>query len=68
LEQNYYEILDKDSVEIVNINEKDGTPIEKFTEKGIVTGGKEREFDIIVLATGFDVVSTSCSCLCVTSY
>ena len=68
LEQNYYEILDKDSVEIVNINEKDGTPIEKFTEKGIVTGGKEREFDIIVLATGFDVVSTYCSCLCVTSY
>jgi cation diffusion facilitator CzcD-associated flavoprotein CzcO len=57
LEQNYYEILDKDNVEVVNINEKNGTPIEKFTEKGIVTDGKEREFDIIVLATGFDVVS-----------
>lgn len=58
LEQNYYEILDKDNVEVVNINEKNGTPIEKFTEKGIVTDGKEREFDIIVLATGFDVVSS----------
>ena len=56
LEQNYYEILDKDTVEIVNINEEHGTPIQKYTEKGIVTDGKEREFDIIVLATGFDVV------------
>lgn len=56
LEQNYYEILDKDTVEVVNINQKNGTPIEKFTEKGIVVDGKEREHDIIVLATGFDVV------------
>ena len=57
LEQNYYEVLDKDSVEIININSKGGTPIEKFTETGIVVDGKEREHDIIVLATGFDVVS-----------
>lgn len=64
LEQNYYEILDKDSVEVVNINEKNGTPIQKFTEKGIVTDGKEREFDIIVLATGFDVVSTESTSPC----
>lgn len=59
LEQNYYEILDKDTVEVVNINSKNGTPIERFTEKGIVAGGKEREHDIIVLATGFDVVSVA---------
>ncbi|KAK3680349.1 hypothetical protein LTR37_021309 [Vermiconidia calcicola] len=57
LEQNYYETLDKPNVEIVDINVNDGTPIEKFTEKGIVSGGKEHEFDIIVLATGFDVVT-----------
>ena len=57
ISQNYYEILDKDTVEVVSINEETGTPIEKFTEKGIVTDGKEREFDIIVLATGFDVVT-----------
>lgn len=60
LEQNYYEILDKDNVDIVNINEENGTPIEKYTETGIVANGKEREHDIIVLATGFDVVR-SCS-------
>lgn len=50
-------MLDKPTTDIVNINEKNGTPIQKFTEKGIVTDGKEREFDIIVLATGFDVVT-----------
>lgn len=51
LEQNYYEVLDRDNVSIVNINEKNGTPIERFTEKGIVADGKEVEFDIIALAT-----------------
>lgn len=62
LEQNYYEILDKDTVDVININEEHGTPIEKFTEKGIVANGEEREFDIIVLATGFDVVSIVSFC------
>jgi len=57
LEQNFYEVLDRDNVDIININEKNGTPIERFTEKGIVTSGKEVEFDIIALATGFDVVT-----------
>ncbi|SMQ51617.1 unnamed protein product [Zymoseptoria tritici ST99CH_3D7] len=57
LEQNYYEVLDQDNVTIVNINEENGTPIERFTEKGIVANGEEREFDIIALATGFDVVT-----------
>jgi cation diffusion facilitator CzcD-associated flavoprotein CzcO len=59
LEQNYYEVLDQDNVAIVNLNESTGgTAIEKFTEKGIVTkDGKEHEFDIIALGTGFDVVT-----------
>lgn len=58
LEQTFYEVLDRDSVEVVNINEQNGTPITQFTEKGIITSdGKEREFDIIGLATGFDVVT-----------
>lgn len=31
-------------------------PIEQFTEKGIqTTGNEEREFDLIICATGFDV-------------
>lgn len=57
LEQTYYEVLDRDNVDIIDINEKNGTPIQKFTEKGIVTDGVEKEFDIIALATGFDVVT-----------
>jgi cation diffusion facilitator CzcD-associated flavoprotein CzcO len=58
LEQNYYEVLDRDNVEIIDINEKSGTPITDFTKNGIKTSeGKEREYDIIALATGFDVVT-----------
>lgn len=58
LEQNYYEVLDRDNVAIVDINEEVGTPIKEFTERGIITSdGKEHEFDIISLATGFDVVT-----------
>jgi len=57
LEQTYYEVLDRDNVDIVSINEQHGTPIERFTEKGIVANGEEKEFDIIALATGFDVVT-----------
>jgi cation diffusion facilitator CzcD-associated flavoprotein CzcO len=42
----------------INPDTKYGTPIKEFTEKGIVTAdGTEREYDIIALATGFDVVT-----------
>lgn len=58
LEQRFYEVLDQDNVGIIDINERDGNPIKCFTEKGIVTkDGVEREYDIIGLATGFDVVT-----------
>lgn len=58
LEQNYYEVLDRDNVGIVNINDDNGTPIQEFTADGIITkDGKERKYDIIALATGFDVVT-----------
>ena len=52
LEQDYYECMDRESVKLVDMKKSD---IERFTEKGIVTqDGKEQEFDVIVLATGFD--------------
>ncbi|RDL30701.1 uncharacterized protein BP5553_10046 [Venustampulla echinocandica] len=55
LEQRYYEVYNQDNVDIINIKEN---PIDTFTEKGIRTAdGKEREFDIIILATGFDSVT-----------
>ncbi|MQA16654.1 MAG: SidA/IucD/PvdA family monooxygenase [Pseudonocardiaceae bacterium] len=52
LHQNYYEVMNQDNVEIVPVRE---TPIERFTETGIRTAdGRERVFDVVVLATGYD--------------
>lgn len=52
LHQNYYEALSQDNVEIVSVAD---TPIEEFTHHGIrVADGVIREFDVIILATGFD--------------
>ncbi|KAG7093279.1 hypothetical protein E1B28_006962 [Marasmius oreades] len=55
LEQTYYEVFNQDNVDLIDLNEN---PIAEFTSKGIVTGdGKEHEFDVIVLATGWDGVT-----------
>ena len=57
LEADYYEMIDKDNVEIVNLLE---TPIKTFTSTGMaLEDGSQLEFDIIVLATGFDAFSGS---------
>lgn len=55
LEQTYYEVYNQPNVDIVNLKKE---PIIEFTEKGIRTADHgEQEFDIIVLATGFDAVT-----------
>jgi cation diffusion facilitator CzcD-associated flavoprotein CzcO len=54
LETNYYEAYNRDNVLLVDINE---TPIERFTPKGVKTSDKEYEFDVIILATGFDAIT-----------
>lgn len=52
LHQNYYDVMNQENVEIVPVRKN---PIERFTEGGIRTAdGREREFDIVVLATGYD--------------
>ena len=57
LEHDYYESLDMPHVDIVNLNE---TQIESFTQGGMkLKDEKEREYDIVVLATGFDSFSGS---------
>ncbi|KIX06716.1 uncharacterized protein Z518_04692 [Rhinocladiella mackenziei CBS 650.93] len=59
LEQDYYETLDSNHVEIVDLKT---TPIKTFSENGIVTAdGKEREYDYVILATGFDSFTGSVS-------
>lgn len=55
LDSNYYETFNKDNVLLVDAA-TDG-PIEEITPKGIRAGGKEHEFDIIVVATGFDALT-----------
>lgn len=54
METRYYEAYNRDNVTLVDINE---TPIECVTAAGIKTSDQEREFDIIIYATGFDAVT-----------
>ena len=54
LETFYYEVYNRDNVELVDITE---TPIERITPEGIKTSDKEYEFDIIIFATGFDAIT-----------
>ena len=54
LETHYYEVYNRDNVELVDIKE---TPIERLTPTGIMTSEKEYEFDIIIFATGFDAIT-----------
>lgn len=50
----YYEQFNRDNVYVVDVKEK---PITAVTGRGITTGdGVEREFDVIILATGFDAL------------
>jgi len=54
LETHYYEVYNRDNVELVDIKE---TPIERLTRDGIRTTDKDYEFDIIIFATGFDAIT-----------
>ncbi|KIY03363.1 uncharacterized protein Z520_00054 [Fonsecaea multimorphosa CBS 102226] len=56
LEQDYYEMIDRDNVTVVDLK---ATPIVEFTETGIQTSDKLHEFDIVILATGYDSVTGS---------
>jgi cation diffusion facilitator CzcD-associated flavoprotein CzcO len=47
----YYEVYNRSNVVLVDLKQ---TPIVRMTERGIETAEGEREFDIVVWATGFD--------------
>ncbi|KAF9760736.1 hypothetical protein IL306_004158 [Fusarium sp. DS 682] len=52
LENDYYECLDMEHVEIVSLFQN---PIAKFVEDGVILeDGSHRQLDIVALATGFD--------------
>jgi cation diffusion facilitator CzcD-associated flavoprotein CzcO len=54
LESGYYEVFNQPNVDLVDLHE---TPIERITEKGIRTSDRERAFDMIIFATGFDAIT-----------
>lgn len=56
LERDYYEALDQPNVTVVSLKK---TPLVRFEENGIRTTEKLHEFDIVVLATGFNAVTGS---------
>ena len=51
LDHGFYEAFNRDNVHLVDIDKRE--PLIEITEKGVRTTEKEYEFDIIVLATGF---------------
>lgn len=56
LEQDYYEAIDRDNVQIADLTK---SAITNFTETGIVTTDGLREFDTVILATGYDAMTGS---------
>ncbi|KAJ9145461.1 Baeyer-Villiger monooxygenase [Pleurostoma richardsiae] len=55
LEYDYYEQFNRPSVDLVDIK---NNPIKEFTETGItLQDGTHHEFDVIAVATGFDIVT-----------
>ncbi|HEX4893738.1 MAG TPA: NAD(P)/FAD-dependent oxidoreductase [Hyphomicrobiaceae bacterium] len=50
----YFETYNRENVTLVDIR---NAPIERLTERGLVTGGNEYEVDAIVFATGFDAMT-----------
>jgi cation diffusion facilitator CzcD-associated flavoprotein CzcO len=51
LEQNYFEVMSQENVDIIDLNR---LPIEEINATGIKTAGGQVDVDLIILATGFD--------------
>lgn len=50
----YYQTFNRPNVTLVDVSRH---PIDAVTPRGLMTGGREYEFDALVLATGFDAVT-----------
>jgi acetone monooxygenase len=51
LENGYYEAFNRSNVHLVDIK---ATPIDSFSERGLVVDGEEYLLDVVIMATGFD--------------
>jgi cation diffusion facilitator CzcD-associated flavoprotein CzcO len=56
LETGYFEVFNQPNVELVSLRDE---PLERFTATGLATSRREFEFDLIVLATGFQAATGS---------
>ena len=54
VDSDYYQTFNRDNVSLVDVN---ACPIEGITGAGIKTAEKEYEFDILIMATGFDAMT-----------
>ncbi|OAL48853.1 steroid monooxygenase [Pyrenochaeta sp. DS3sAY3a] len=56
LEHDYYEVVDRDNVSVVDLKR---TPLVRIEEKGVRTSEQLLNFDILILATGYDALTGS---------
>ena len=54
VDSGYYDTFNRPNVKLVDISR---APIERFTSTGARSGGRDFEFDALVLATGFDAMT-----------
>ena len=54
VDTDYYKTFNQDHVHLVDVSEN---AIEEITKDGLITGGKEYTFDVLVFATGFDAMT-----------
>ena len=56
VDTDYFETYNRPNVSLVNLRK---TPIERITPRGVRTSDQERDFDVLILATGFDAITGS---------
>lgn len=56
VDTDYFATYNRDNVSLVNLRR---TPLEKITPHGVKTSDQEREFDVVIYATGFDAITGS---------
>ncbi|HIL62736.1 MAG TPA: NAD(P)/FAD-dependent oxidoreductase [Porticoccaceae bacterium] len=54
VDSDYYQTFNRDNVSLIDVN---ACPIERITSAGIKTANQEYEFDVLIMATGFDAMT-----------
>lgn len=56
----FFETFNRDNVDVVDVR---ATPIERFTERGVIVDGREIELDVVIAACGFDALTGALSAI-----